>query len=330
MGLFSSSKKTENSPNRIRPTVVRTQNVAKEIAELSRKYNINSSTLDFDILEIQTYTRLNKDKTESDWQEVSESDIRKLDDVLTFLNKNFEIKQEYEVEIFTKDNDENPFKNFHAAVGANSTKCKVYLSIKAGSEVVTYPRFEEDFFKFVNKMKIRAGILVNVFDEMVKDVVFRISALAKVGGSINYDKNQTLLIAEAYEPTPTTNDDFIIHYDKHTPSNGSSDKVDYSKRGFIHSVLEGDILMEYIKPKKGKPGRNCRGEFLEPAEPVIKNLPTFNVDNTIEVLDNQDTIQYRAKISGYIAQEANLYMIKTDMDISEISFRATGIRFYGA
>jgi len=327
MGLFSSDKKIEKSPNKIRPTVIRTQNVSKEMAEIARKNNVNLNTLDFDILEIQTYTRVNKDRTNADWEEISVEEMHKLDDASMLLNENFQIKQEYEVEIFTKE-DDNVFKNLHAAIGANATKCKIYLSIKAGSEIVAHPNFEEDFLRYINKSKIRAGILVNIFDEMVKDVVSKISALAKVGGNIKYDKNQTILIADAYEPTATINDDFIVHYDKKSPaSNG--DKVDYAKRGFIHSVLEGDIVMEYIKPKKGKPGRNCRGEFLEPAEPEIKNIPDFNVDNTIEVIDNKDSILYRARVSGYIAQEAKVYQIKTDMDVGEISFKTTGSVFTG-
>ena len=327
MGLFSSDKKIEKSPNKIRPTVLRTQNVSKEIAEIARKNSVNPNTLDFDVLEIQTYTRVNKDKATADWEEISVEEMHKLDDASMLLNENFQIKQEYEVEIFTKE-DDNIFKNFHAAVGANATKCKIYLSIKAGSEIVAHPNFEEDFLIYINKSKIRAGILVNIFDEMVKDVVSKISALAKVGGNIKYDKNQTILIADAYEPTATINDEFIVHYDKSAPAN-NGDKVDYSKRGFIHSVLEGDIVMEYIKPKKGKPGRNCRGEFLEPAEPVVKNIPDFNVDNTIEVVDNKDSILYRAKVSGYIAQEAKVYQIKTDMDVGEISFKTTGSVFTG-
>ena len=327
MGLFSSDKKIEKSPNKIRPTVIRTQNVSKEMAEIARKNNVNLNTLDFDILEIQTYTRVNKDRTNADWEEISVEEMHKLDDASMLLNENFQIKQEYEVEIFTKE-DDNVFKNLHAAIGANATKCKIYLSIKAGSEIVAHPNFEEDFLKYINKSKIRAGILVNIFDEMVKDVVSKISALAKVGGNIKYDKNQTILIADAYEPTATINDDFIVHYDKQSPTS-SGDKVDYAKRGFIHSVLEGDTIMEYIKPKKGKPGRNCRGEFLEPAEPEIKNVPDFNVDNTIEIVDNKDSILYRAKVSGYIAQEAKVYQIKTDMDVGEISFKTTGSVFTG-
>ena len=93
MGLFSSDKKIEKSPNKIRPTVIRTQNVSKEMAEIARKNNVNLNTLDFDILEIQTYTRVNKDRTNADWEEISVEEMHKLDDASMLLNENFQIKQ---------------------------------------------------------------------------------------------------------------------------------------------------------------------------------------------------------------------------------------------
>ena len=322
MALFGSSNKKEQLPKKIRPTIVKTDNVAKELIDIAKKNGVSTSSLDFDILEIQTYTRVNKDKSESEWEEVSLDEMHHLDDATAILNKNFQIKQVYEVEIYSKE-DNDIFKNFHAAIGANATKCKVYLSIKAGSQVVTNPRFEEEFLKYINKSKIRAGILVDIFDEMVPEVVSRISAQAKVDGNIEYEKNQTILIADAYEPTPTIDDAFIVHYEKENQA-GENDRVDYANRGFIHSVLEGDILLEYVKPKKGKPGRNCRGEFIEPSEPQINNTPDFNIDDTIEMTDEKESVFYRAKESGYISFEGNTYQIKSDMDVGEISFKTTG------
>ncbi|WP_294888004.1 flagellar assembly protein A [Sulfurimonas sp. RIFCSPLOWO2_12_36_12] len=325
MGLFSSSAKAEQVLKKIRPTVVKTQNVAKELIDVAKKNDVNISSLDFDILEVQTYTRVNKDKIESDWEEISKSELRELDDATAILNPNFQIKQIYEIEIYSKD-ENDVFRNFHAAVGANATKCKVYLSIKAGSQVVANPKFEDDFSNYIKKSKIRAGILVDIFDEMIPDVVSKISALAKVDGKVSYDKNQTILISDAYEPTPTVNDELILHYDKEHMVNEKSEneRVDYAKRGFIHSVLEGDLLIEYIKPRKGKPGRNCRGEFLEPSEPEIKYAPDFTVNDTIEVIDNKDNILYRAKVSGYVSLDGKAYQIKSDMDVGEISFKTTG------
>lgn len=323
MGLFDSDEKKEQEPKTIRPVVVKTQNVAKEIIELAKKNGVSPSSLDFDILEVNTYTRVKKEKEDGDWEEITAALLRQLDDVTAILNKNFELKQIYEVEIYSKD-ESSIFKNFSAAIGANATKCKIYLSIKAGSEISTAPNFESEFINYINKSKIRAGILIGIFDEMVKDVVSKVSATLKVEGSIKYEKNQTLLVADSYEPTPTINDALILHYDKNSSSNSEKDRVNYADRGFIHSVHEGDVLIEYIKPKKGKAGRNCRGEFLEPTEPEIKNVPDFSVNDTIETIDNKDNIIYKAKTNGYISLEAKVYQIKSDMDVGEISFKTTG------
>ncbi|MFA5462090.1 MAG: flagellar assembly protein A [Sulfurimonas sp.] len=322
MAIFGSSKNTEEIAKTIRPTVIKTQNVAKELIEIAKKNKVNANSLDFEILGVETYIRTNKETIESDWEEATKNELRELDDAASILNKLFQIKQIYEVEIFSKD-DTNIFKDFHAAIGANATKCKIYLSIKEGSEASITPRFEEDFLKYINKSKIRAGVLLYIFDDMVPEVVSRVSAMAKVDGILKYDKSQIILISEAYEPTLTINDELIKHFEKESGPDEHG-KVDYSKRGFINSVLEGDLLLEYIKPKKGKAGRNCRGEFMEPTEPIIKNVPDFTVDDTIEVIDSEDNILYKAKTSGYISFEGKKYQIKSEMDVGEISFRTTG------
>ncbi|MCK4975185.1 MAG: DUF342 domain-containing protein, partial [Sulfurimonas sp.] len=323
MGFFSSSKKDTSAFKTIRPTVIKTQNVAKELFEIAKRNDVDVSTLDFDILEAETFTRVHKEKEEVDWEEMSDSEMHELDDATAILNKDFQIKQVYEVEIYSKD-ENDVFKNFHAAVGANATKCKVYLSIKAGSEIVTSPKFEEDLLKYINKSKVRAGILINIFDEMVSELVSRVSALAKVDGNISYDKNETVLIADAHEPSPTIDDEIILHFEKKKEST-EDDKVDYSNRGFINSVLEKDLLIEYIKPKIGKAGRNCRGEYMEPAEPEVNNEPDFTVDEaTIETKDNQENIEYFAKESGYITLDGTTYIVKSEMDVDTIDFKSTG------
>ncbi len=323
MGLFGSSKKEAPELKKIRPTVIKTQNVAKELIEIAKKNNVNVNTLDFDILETQTYARENKDKTEADWEEISVEELHRLDEETAILNPNFQLKQTYEIEVFSKE-DNGMFKDFHAAVGANASKCKVYLSIKAGSKVDATDNFEEEFLNFLNKSKVRAGILINIFDEVIPELVSRVSALAKVDGSISYDQNETILIADSHEPTPTINDDLIKHFETNQTEVSENERIDYANRGFIHSVLDGDLLIEYIKPKIGKAGRNCRGEFMEPPEPLVNHEPDFNVDETIEKKDNPDNIEYIAKDSGYINFDNGIYSIKSDMDVDTIDFKTTG------
>ncbi|MDD3060732.1 MAG: FapA family protein, partial [Sulfurimonas sp.] len=265
MALFGLGKKeTILTLKKVRPTVIRTQNVAKELLSIASSYDVKVDTLDFNLLDVQTYIRMNDGSRETEWEEITYDALYNLDEETQLLHPYFQIKQTYEIEIFSIDTD--PFEKFKAAVGANATKCKIYLSISAGSELTYSPRFEQDLLNFINKRKIRSGILINIFDEMLQDAISKINAYVKVEEQIKYEQNETYLIAQSYEPTITTDDALLLHYDKKQKID-EHQKVDYAARGFIKSVMQDEVLIEYIKARAGKPGRNCRGEFMKPKEP---------------------------------------------------------------
>lgn len=323
MAIFASGKKeTQSSQIKIRPTVVRTQNVAKELISTAKGYDVSVNSIDFNLLEVQTYTRVNRENQEVDWEEATDEEFEKLFNNKNLLNKNFEIKQIYEIEIFSKvEND--PYRDFHLAIGANPTKCKVYLSIKEDSQLSYNKNIERDLYTLINKSKVRANILINIFDSMVPSVVSKIAAYVRVQESVKYEKSEMHLVAESYEPVLTQNDALILHYEKKQKAD-ESEKINYANRGFIKSVSKDELLMEYIRAKKGKAGRNCRGEFLEPKQPLESNTPTFSTDETIKVVESSDKIEYRAVESGYIVLEGNAYTIKSEVEVDEISFRSTG------
>ncbi len=322
MALFGSSKKPKAVLKKVRPLVVKTQNVAKELMGLAKSYDIKVDALDFNLLEVKTYTRVTSDSKESEWTQRSDEELRSLDEKTELLNPDFQIKQEYEVELFAKD-QKSPYKDFHLAVGANATKCKVYLNIKEGSRVSYNSRFEQELLVLINKSKIRAGILINIFDEMLGDVVSKISSHVRVEEDAVYNKTETYLISESFEPTPTTNDALIMHYDKNKQV-AENERIDYSQRGFIQSVVKDELLMEYIKPQEGKPGRNCRGEFMAPKEPLVENYPDFQIDETIKAKESDTNIEYRAVTNGYISIDGKVYAVKSDVDVGEVSFKTTG------
>ena len=326
MALFGSTKKqkdTKTMLRKIRPVVVKTRNVAKELLSLAKAYDVKVDVLDFNLLEVKTYTRITSNSNESEWTQRSEEELHNLDKDTELLNPDFQIKQEYEIEIFAKDKENVHNRDLYLAVGANATKCKVYLNIKEGSKVSYTTRFDEELWMLINKTKIRAGILINIFDEMLDEVVSKISSYIRVEENVVYSKTETYLVAESFEPTPTTNDALILHYDSKKEVS-ENERVDYSQRGFIQSVVEDELLIEYIKPKEGKPGRNCRGEFMAPKEPMVDNYPDFHVDETIKVNETDTNIEYRAVRNGYISIEGNLYSVKSDVDVGEVSFKTTG------
>lgn len=323
MALFGSSKKEKPALVKVRPTVIRTQNVAKELVALANSYETKVENIDFNILEIQTYTRMNDGTKETDWNEVFDDEIYELDDNSALLNPQFQIKQMYEIEFFSKDDSKNKYKDFHLAVGANASKCKVYLSIKEGSKIAYNKNLEEDLYILINKRKVRAGILLNVFDEMLAEAISKLSAHVRVEESVVYSQAETILIAESHEPTATIDDEIVLHYDSKKEVD-ENEKVDYSSRGFIDSVLQDELLIEYIKAKEGSPGRNCRGEFMLPKEATITHEPTFSIDDTIKEEEDDDSIKFYAKENGYISLEQNAYTVQTEVDVGEISFKTTG------
>ena len=327
MALFGSKKETsKSSVKKVRPIVVRTQNIASEIFKVAKSYEIQPETLDFNLFDVQTYTRVMLDDNSAnvDWNEISPDKLHELDTNEQLLNPNFQIKQVYEVEIFLKQpDDSNPCKDFKIAVGANATKSKVYLSVFAGSKLSQYPTFAHDFEDMLNKKKIRAGILIYIFDDMVDSLISKLSAQLEVAEELSFTNNETYLIAQSPEPTATINDKIILHYETNHEIDENT-KIDYAARGFIQNVKEGDLLIEYIKPQPGKPGRNCRGEFMRPEEPIVRYKPTFEVDDSIKVVEDDKSIKYIAKENGYIAFENNTYLIKTEVDVGEISFKTTG------
>jgi hypothetical protein len=312
-----------NTVKSIQPVVLRTDNVAKELVRIASSYKVPVKTLDFKLLSIQTFTKSGAQDSE-EWMELSSDELNELDNDSQLLIPDFQIKQTYEIEIYTKVEDESKLNRLDVSIGANKTVTKVYLTIKPGSVLEYYDNFSQDFVRVINKKKLRANIMVGIFDSHTLDVVNTLRARLRVNDEIVFEKKEVMLVAEGIEPVMTRDDELIMHYEHKRESEKESDRIDYSKRGYLLSVVKDELLIEYRKAKLGEPGRNCRGEFIEPKEPVTSNEPTFSVSENIEVIETEDSILYRSKVNGYVTFENATYDIKTEVDVSEISFKTTG------
>jgi len=320
--LFGSKKSKNVSQKRVKPIVVRTDHVGTELSKIAKDYDVKVESLDFNLLDVQTFTRISLDGKNGEWEEIAKDALHDIDSTL-LLDKRFQIHQIYEIEVFSKNKIKEPIDDFKIAIGANATKCKVYMQIKAGSTLKYFNGIKDVLRLYIDKHKLRAGILIYIFDEMMDDVVSKLTASAQVQELIKYDKTENILIAQSIEPSPTIDGTLVLHYEKKDEE--KKDKVDYSNRDYIQSVYKDELLIEYIKPKAGKPGRDCRGIFIEPKKPKEKAPITFNVDEaTIYVKEDAESIKYYAKENGYIAFENNTYIIKSEADINQISFKTTG------
>lgn len=322
MGLFTKESATVETETRISPMIVRTSNVAKELLQFSINYKVPVHSLDFHLIGIETFNKVIVEGGVEDWIELSDEEIRNLKEA-DFLNPKLELKQVYEIEIFSLA-EKHILDSIDMSIGGNTSLCKIYLTIKSGSVAHYYPKFQDDFIHAIKKKMLRANIMVGIFDSIMVPNLLDLLAKIHVEGNYRFETQERYLIAQSVEPVETINDKLILHYEAKRHNTDQQGRVDYAKRGYLMSAVKDELLIEYIKPKKGESGRNCRGEYIIPKEPIVKYEPTFTTGEKITVLNTPTSIEYRAAAGGYVTLEGGAYDIHSEVEISEISFKTTG------
>lgn len=308
----------------IKPFVVRTENIARDIISASKNNHVPTAKIDFNILHVQTLMRNENEGTDADYNDVLEEDYEKLKNKNLLLSPSIDIKQIYEIEITSLKTD-TKLAGLNLSIGANNKITKVYATIKKGSILRYYNYLERDLIEYINKKKLRANILINVWDQCLIKEVQKLVTIIRVNEAKKFDENYTFLVAECIDDLPTRDDELIKHYEQTNSNVDEQGRIDYSKRGYSKSVQEGDVIIEYIRPKKGKPGRSCRGKYIAPREPKVDYLPNFSISSSITMQQSEEKIEYLAQCGGYVTFDNNRYDIDAEVELKEISFKTTGV-----
>ncbi len=322
MGLFGSKEKKDNenkkSEDEFKSIIIESENIPRELKSISLAKNLHLSELDFKIIQIRTKVMFNK---EEGWIEADKIIFKKFKDKDFLINPNLAIKQLYKVEVFkSSEQDSKPIPPI--ILGANKMLTKVIVTIKKDIEAKYYLKLEHDIAEEVNKKKIKSGILVGINDSKMYKEIKKVVSSIRVNGIL--DEDVMFIACEGVDPIKPTNDDFIYHYKKALAQQNKNGRVDYAKRGFILAVSKGDCIMEYIKPKEGKPGRNCQGKFLPVEKPRDDSEVLIKITENIIKKEDDERIKYIANRNGYVVEDNGTYDIKDEMEVEEVSFKSTG------
>ena len=219
-------------------------------------------------------------------------------------------------------------KNFNLEMQISTNK--VYSTVKATikkESVLQYSKNLPDIIlKEINKKKLRSGILINLFDKKLKAGIKDLVTKIRINDHLTEDF--TLELCKWPEPILTRNDGFIHHHKEKREKEIEEEykgMVNYADRGFITTAEEGDLVLEYLKPKLGKAGRNFKGIYIPAKEPSDNNKPKFVVDvQTIEVNDDSERTLYIAKAKGYVKHDETELRIADNLEIEGANFKETG------
>jgi len=326
LGLFDKIKGTiadevtlrEGEASEFKPIVIDTTNVMKELKNVAIANHLKSTELSFKLLRITTY--YSDEKSENNL--MGEEEMKLFLDDQFLLNPNLKFSQHYRVEIYKIiDEEENIFLP-DILLSGNKNLTKIIARIIKSDDVKFASKLEEKMIEDIQIKKIKAGILVGIRDQNMYKEIKKIVANIRVNGFL--DQNYSFVACNGVDEQPSINDDLIFHYKKKMDSKNTDGKIDYSKGGFVLAVEKDECIIEYIKPQLGSPGRNCRGSFIPIKEPRKTSDMNLVVSPNITRKENETSIKYIANCGGYVNFDKGSYDIQEQMEINEISFRATG------
>lgn len=300
------------------PIQADTKTPFSDLIDVAKSQNIDPQFVDYRLIDIiTTYT----DETHIDPVNIKGKELEIFEDSIFYIDESLNIDQTYHVEYF--DIRQAPqVKLPKISIGANSSLTKVVATIHATKDLEYVNGYENLLYEYIAKQLIRVRILVGVRDDDLKKKLSKVASVLRIKEMLDQDVN--LVITTGVLAKKPTDTQIIYHY-KNNLNNIKNDKIDYASRGFLQGVVAGEVIIECIKPKNGRNGRNVRGEFVKMPEPKEDGLKDINVNTqNIDRIEDDDSIKFIAKKPGFVSEKGNIYDIGDQLEINEISFKDTG------
>jgi hypothetical protein len=318
-GLFKGKKEQTEEivtlPDEVTPienVTLTTQNVANDLAEVAKKNGISVKRLDFKILSYKTYCKLSYGDV---YKEVTEVNKDELFTKENFINPEMSLYQELKIEVFEKS-EETKFP-IAMAIGGNKALTHIRAKVKPQENLHYYEGLEGDIIAQLDKKKAKIGLLIGILDHGVKDGVNKIVSAIRVNEAITEDI--VFDVCRGYDVINAGGEEVIYHY--RIDENGIVDE-----HTAMQGVKAGEIVVEVLKKVDGQKGRNCKGEIINEEMVELSNeITPIVVSEDFEVKEEENSIQYIAKVDGYVYEEREHHFeIKDEYIIDALSLKSTG------
>ena len=300
------------------PTQVQTSTPYISLKEISKQYSVAVEFIDFKLSNILTYYK-NKDNVEPVF--ISEENLSIFDENAFYLDDTLEIEQVYDVEFFDVRLNATP-KLPKIEIGVNSAITKVIAKVRASKECEYEQHYEEKLFEYIAKQLMKAKILIGIRIGKLKEELKQIASIIHIKGEL--DRDYTLNLTQGINPKESVDAKIFYYYKDKFDSIKDEDKVDYADRGFVFGVSKDELIMEEKKSLEGQNGRDVRGKLIEVAKPKEETGKEISVSENIERVENDKSVTYIAKKSGYVVEKNGSFDIEERIDINEVNFKTTG------
>lgn len=280
-----------------------TGDIEKTIDEFIVGKNITAKECDFSIAAIENYV---KDNATGETKLVSKEALSEYLDRDKIINEHISFHQVFKIKVFYSQTCKIKLI-YSIDFGKYKTHPNIVLSPKSHIPYKLYPPKEilTLLFKEFNKIKARHSILVNFFDEEMKN---KLKSFVKYLYAGKFQKRIKLALFDGIAPAVTREARLIYWYEeKNTQST-------------VVEVDENEVLVEYKKPKFGVNGLNAFGG--EVSTKAANNCTDLNVAidyQSITIEENSNAKLYKSKRKGFVHFENNTLSVDNMIKVTKIS-----------
>ncbi|TKX32450.1 flagellar assembly protein A [Campylobacter aviculae] len=287
-----------------------TENPTQELLEVSSRTSINSNELDFNLLAFSTQYCFSDNK----WEKISEKDLNFFEKDEVFLRNDLQIKQEYKIEIFHNNTNQDNFsKAIKLVANKNLTKivAQIDFSILEYHEKLALELLQ-NIYKKMLKLKFLIGI--RIFD-FKKELI----AICNQHKKNPLNKTIQLVVTKGIDPEQSQDEKLILLYKEKT-TNYTTDE----KRSGIIAVDENEVVLRHAKFKQGKEGKNLNLHTLKVLS-ANENKVQFTCSPAFKAVDQENFTDYIALKKGFVIQDGDRFDIGNFLEFRGVDFKNIGI-----
>ncbi|KAA6227111.1 DUF342 domain-containing protein [Campylobacter sp. LR185c] len=290
---------------------IRTSFPKESFEEFIRKNELKASEYSYKISDFFTHYSENND---GNYILLDKEELVMFEHDNFFVNTNFKIYQEYEIEIYKKENEPVIDLKF-----VNMGNVTIGAVLKKSERPI-----KQDITQFLKDRIYRAmanaGFLLDfrIFD--FHNNIKLLGAKFLKDGII--DRDYSLPIARGVASVDDTDEKLILHYEQILEEKKGKD-FSYAKKEFSSIIEKNELVLEYKKIIEGKDGKNLKCQFLSHISYSPQLIFSVNDEHFIKE-ENSSSIKYFAKINGFVKNESFYFDIVNSLDMKNLNLKNTG------
>lgn len=294
---------------KVSSAVIDTENVYKDLQVAAKASQVNVNDVDVDILKIHTRYIV------GDENAVSVDDAAIFDDNEFFINPTLQIEQSYKVRYYDKTVTNKP-KLPKIGVSANKSLTRIRAKVFAQEGLKYSPDLATEIENAINRELLKYGFLIGIRNANLKTESKHIASLIRVNGALNEDV--VFDVAYGIDAKYPIDDALVYHYREKNKDN------DDPNASILSIVKENEIVIEYVKSRPGRNGRNLKGVLIPVGDPKNENSADIKTTDKIRKEEDDDSIKYIATMQGYVSEENGVYDIKEKLEVDAVNLKTTG------